>query len=93
MVGGLCIRPSFPRSCRWRLLSALAVIILRMSSVCTDLGGDGVPVMLMSAPMVVYGQTCDDVGSGEKQMSNGRAVGSERRWRRGSMVSGVFGCM
>ena len=45
------------------------------------LGGCGEPVMFMSAPMVVvvYGQTCDDVGSGEKEMSNGRAVGSERR--------------
>ena len=44
----------------------------------TYLGGCGEPVMFMSAPMVVW-QTCDDVGSGEKEMSNGRAVGSERR--------------
>ena len=35
--------------------------------------------MSMSVPMVVYGHTCDDVGSGEKEKSNGLAVGSERR--------------
>ena len=46
---------------------------------CTNFGGCGEPVMFMSAPMVEYGQTCDDVGSGENEMSNGRAVGSERR--------------
>jgi len=59
----------------------------------TDFGGRGEPVMLMSAPMVEYGQTCDEVGSGEKEMSNGRAVGSERRLKIGSVVRGVFGCM
>jgi len=42
-------------------------------------GGGGEPVMLISAPIVVYGHTCEDVGSGEKEISNGRAVGSERR--------------
>jgi hypothetical protein len=31
------------------------------------LGGCGEPVMFMSAPMVVYWQTCDDVGSGENE--------------------------
>ena len=55
------------------------MIVLRMSSVFMYLGGCGEPVMFMSAPMVVYGQTCDDVGSSDKEMSNGRAVGSERR--------------
>ena len=44
--------------------------------------------MLMSALMVVYGQMCEEVGSGENEMSNGCAVGSERRWNCGSMVSG-----
>jgi len=61
------------------LLSALAVIIFRMSSVVACFGGGGEPVMLISAPIVVYGHTCEDVGSGEKEISNGRAVGSERR--------------
>ena len=35
---------------------------------CTYLGGCGEPVMFMSAPNIVYGQTCDDVGSGEVRM-------------------------
>ena len=62
-----------------KIVSALAVIIFRMSSVITVFGGRGEPVMFMSVPMVVYGHTCDDVGSGEKEKSNGLAVGSERR--------------
>ncbi len=55
------------------------------------LGGDAEPVMFMSAPMVVKGQTREEVGSGEKKMSNGRAVGSDRRWNCDSMPSGVLG--
>ncbi len=43
------------------------------------LGRCGEPVMFMSTPMVVYGQTCDDAGSGENKMLNGQAVGSEQR--------------
>ena len=66
-------------------------MVLRMSSVMMVLGGEAGPVMLMSAPMVVKGQTWEDVGSGEKKMSKGRAVGSERRCNCDSMPSGVFG--
>ena len=62
------------------------------SSGLNALGGDGGPaVMLMSAPMVVYGQKCEEVGSGEKEMSKGRAVGSDHRWNWGSMDSCVLG--
>ena len=47
--------------------------------------------MLISVPMVVYGQWWHAVGSGEKEMSNGRAVESERRWNNGSTAMGVLG--
>ena len=57
--------------------------VLRISSGLTVLGGGGGPVMLMYVPMVVYGQTkCKKVGSdatGEKEMSKGHVVGSDRR--------------
>ena len=42
--------------------------------------------MLMSAPMVVYGQW-----SGENEMSNSCDVESERRWNNGSTAMGVLG--
>jgi hypothetical protein len=45
----------------------------------------GGPVMLMSAPIVVYGQWWNDVGSG------GRAVESDRRWNNGSTAMDVLG--
>ena len=47
------------------------------------LGVGGGPVMLMSAPMVVDGQWWHGVGLGENEMSNDRAVESERRWNNG----------
>jgi hypothetical protein len=47
--------------------------------------------MLMSAPMVVYGQWWHAVGSGEIEMSNGHTVESERRWNNGSTAIGVLG--
>ncbi len=47
--------------------------------------------MLMSAPIVVYGQYWHDVGSGENEMSKGRAVKSERRWNNCSTAMGVLG--
>jgi hypothetical protein len=50
----------------------------------------GGPVMLMSAPIVVYGQWWNGVGSGENEISKGRAVESERRWNNGS-TAGVLG--
>jgi hypothetical protein len=49
--------------------------------------------MLMSAPIVVYGQWWYDVGSGEKEILNGRAVESDRRWNIGSTAMGVLGKM
>ncbi len=52
-VEDLCECPSLPCSWCWRLLSALAVIVLRMSSVLEVLGVGRGLVMLMSAPMVV----------------------------------------
>ncbi len=55
------------------------------------LGVGGGPVMLMSAPMVVYGQWWHAVGLGENEMSNGRAVESERRWNNASTAIGVLG--
>ena len=67
-------------------------MVVRMSSVMNALGGGAEPVMFMSAPTVVKGQTLDEVGSGEKEMSKGRAVGSDRRWNCGSTPSGVLGC-
>ena len=51
----------------------------------------GGPVMLMSAPMVVYGQWWHDVGLGENEISKGRAVESDRRWNNGSTAMGVLG--
>jgi hypothetical protein len=47
--------------------------------------------MLMSAPIVVYGQWWNDVGSGENEISKGRAVESDRRWNSGSIAMGVLG--
>jgi hypothetical protein len=47
--------------------------------------------MLMSAPIVVYGQWWKDVGSGENEISKGRAVESDRRWNSGSTAMGVLG--
>lgn len=47
--------------------------------------------MLMSAPIVVYGQWWNGVGSGENEISKGRAVESERRWNNGSTAMGVLG--
>ena len=47
--------------------------------------------MLMSAPIVVYGQWWNGVGSGENEMSKGRAVESEQRWSNGSTAMGVLG--
>ena len=47
--------------------------------------------MLMSAPIVVYGQWWNDVGSGQKEISKGRAVESDRRWNNGSTAMGVLG--
>jgi hypothetical protein len=43
----------------------------------------------MSAPMVVYGQWWHAVGLGENEMSNDRAVESERRWNNGSTAMGL----
>ncbi len=45
--------------------------------------------MLMSTPMVVYGQLWQDVGSGENNMLKGCAVELERRWNNGSIAMGV----
>ena len=36
-------------------------------------------MMLMSTLMVVYGQKCEEVGSGERKMSKGRAIVSDQR--------------
>ncbi len=47
--------------------------------------------MLMSAPIVVYGQWWNDVGSGENEISKGRAVESDRRWNSCSIAMGVLG--
>jgi hypothetical protein len=47
--------------------------------------------MLMSAPIVVYGQWWNDVGSGENEISKGHAVESNRRWNNGSTAMGVLG--
>ena len=47
--------------------------------------------MLMPAPIVVYGQWWNDVGSGQKEISKGRAVESDRRWNNGSTAMGVLG--
>jgi hypothetical protein len=47
--------------------------------------------MLMSAPIVVYGQWWYDVGSGENEISKGCAVESDRRWDNGSTAMGVLG--
>jgi hypothetical protein len=55
------------------------------------LGVGGGPVMLMSAPIVVYGQWWHDVGSGEIEISKGRDVESDRRWNNGSTAMGVLG--
>ena len=49
------------------------------------------PVMLMSAPIVVYGQWWHDVGLGENEISKGRAVESDRRWSNGLTAMGVLG--
>jgi hypothetical protein len=57
------------------------------------LGVGGGPVMLMSAPIVVYGQWWHDhdVGLGENEISKGRAVESDRRWSNGLTAMGVLG--
>ena len=49
--------------------------------------------MLMSAPIVVYGQWWHDhdVGLGENEISKGRAVESDRRWNSGSTAMGLLG--
>ena len=47
--------------------------------------------MLMSAPIVVYGQWWHDVGLGENEISKGRAVESDRRWSNGLTAMGVLG--
>jgi hypothetical protein len=47
--------------------------------------------MLMSAPMVVYGQWWHAVGPGENEMLNGHAVESELRWNNGLTAMGVLG--
>jgi len=57
------------------------------------LGAGGGPVMLISAPIVVYGQWWHDVGSGENEISKGRAVESDWRWNNGSIAMGVLGKM
>ena len=47
--------------------------------------------MLMSAPaIVVYGQWWNYVGSGENEISKGRAVESDRRWNSCSIAIGVL---
>ena len=57
------------------------------------LGAGGGLVMLISAPIVVYGQWWHDVGSGENEISKGHAVESDRRWNNGSIAMGVLGKM
>ena len=47
--------------------------------------------MLMSAPIVVYGQWWHDVGLGENEILKGRAVESDQRWNNGSTAMGVLG--
>ena len=47
--------------------------------------------MLMSAPIVVYGQWWNDVGSGENEISKGRAVESDWKRNNGSTAMGVLG--
>ena len=47
--------------------------------------------MLMSAPIVVYGQWWNDVGSGENEISKGCAAESDQRWNNGSTAMGVLG--
>ena len=48
-------------------------------------------VMLMSAPIVVYGQWWHAVGLGGNETSKGCAVESERRWNNSLTVMGVLG--
>ena len=55
------------------------------------LGVGGGLAMLLSAPIVVYGQWWNDVASGENEISKGRAVESDRRWNNGSTAMGVLG--
>jgi hypothetical protein len=47
--------------------------------------------MLMSAPIVVYGQWWHDVGLGENEISKGHAVKFDRRWSNGLTAMGVLG--
>ena len=47
--------------------------------------------MLMSAPIVVYGQWWNDVWSGENEISKGRAVESDQRWNNGLTDMGMLG--
>jgi hypothetical protein len=55
------------------------------------LGVGGGLVMLLSAPIVVYGQWWNDVASGENEISKGRAVESDWRWNNGLTAMGVLG--
>ncbi len=55
------------------------------------LGVGGSLMMLMSAPIAVYGQWWHVVGLGDNEILKGRAVESERRWNNGLTVMGVLG--
>jgi hypothetical protein len=80
------------RTSKFTAFMALKVVVcIGSDSVENVLGVGGAPVMLMSAPMVVYGQWWHDVGSGENEMLKGHAVESERRWSNGSTAIGVLG--
>ncbi len=47
--------------------------------------------MLISVPIVVKGPHCRLIGSGGKEMSNGRSVGLDRRCRFGLTSKVVLG--
>jgi hypothetical protein len=91
-------RHNFLFSKIWRCESALADKIRRTSGESRSKEGPGGgELIVMSAPTVVYGQQCVTCGgregSGSKDMSKGRAFGSDGRCSVGSTANCVVGRM
>ena len=70
---------NLPRGDYFSILLKAHLAIAYEASVRTYvLGSLTGPVMLMSAPMVVYGQKCEEVESDEEEMLNAHVVGSDK---------------